>query len=111
MGLIDLGNFGKEIWENTEMTNVEKLEAWIKDQKENHGLVDFRVDSIYHGNLLADYAVKLGIPEEQVSHFRVDTPEDKEQAIENLAGEILDMINAPKIEDKDFFLINEITYS
>lgn len=85
------------------MTNVQKLESWIKNQRENHGLIDFRFDSVYHDNLLADNLVKMGVPEGEVAGLRVEVPENKEQAIEDMAGEILAAINAPKLEDKEFF--------
>lgn len=85
------------------MTNVQKLQAWINDQRDNHGLIDFKFDSIYHDNLLADTFVKFGVPEEQVASLRVIIPEDKEKAIEDIAGEILAMINAPELEDKELF--------
>jgi hypothetical protein len=84
-------------------SNVEKLQDWINSQKE-HGLIDIKIDTIYSDNFLADLAVKNGIPEEQVAHLRVPFPVNTAQAIEDMAGEMLEMLNAPKLEDKDFLI-------
>jgi hypothetical protein len=83
-------------------SNVEKLQEWI-DSEKKRGLIDIRFNTVFHDNLFADLAVKVGVPEEQVAHFRVPIPDDHEKIIEEMAGEILSMISAPKIEDSRLF--------
>jgi hypothetical protein len=60
-------------------TETEKLQDWVKDQKDNHGLVDFKMTL----NPFADKST---------------------MTVESVAKEINEMLNSSTVaEDQDFF--------
>jgi hypothetical protein len=88
------------------MTNVQKLECWIKDQKENHGLIDIKLSTIYDTNNFLDYLALNGhMTQEQATSFYTNhqRPSDVGRSVGDMAGEILAMLNVPKLEDREFF--------